>query len=136
MKIVKDGGTMIDESPEDCQRFFANEGFIHYVGMLNPPRPGVLDCFQTLENSYFHPGTPRNHLFILRVLEWMDILWGVVSIPIGEKHLMERSAQLNRLKVADGVPTMFVDDGAYHFPVSNERVFTLENIRGHPIYHL
>ena len=135
MSIAKDNGVLIDESDEDLQRFFAIPSFIHYVGMLNPPRPGVADCFQTLEFNYFKPGTPRNHVFVLRVIEWQEVVWGVVSIPIQEKHLMEKTAQVNRLRVANGVPTMLTSDGIHQFPVSNERVFTLENIPGHPVYH-
>lgn len=136
MAIVKDDLSLIDESDEDLQRFFANPGFIHYVGMLNPPRPGVADCFQTLEFSYFKPETPRNHLYVLRILEWEEILWGIVSIPIEEKHLMEKSAQVNRLRIANGVPMMFMGDKCSQFPVSNDRVFTLENISGHPVYSM
>lgn len=79
MQIVKDDSTVVEESPTDYQRFFADSGFIHYVGMLNPPRPGVSDCFETLEHTYFKPGTPRNHLFILRILDWMDMS-GVSSV--------------------------------------------------------
>ncbi len=134
MKLVKDRGVTVNESPPDYQRFFASPGFIHYTGMLNPPRPGVEDCIQMLEQSYYKPGTDRNHLFIMRVLEWQDMLWVIVSIPIGEKAHMERVAQVNGLRVANGVPTMLSGDGVHRFPVSNDRVFTLENISGHPVY--
>lgn len=134
MSIVKDQGILVEESDEELQKFVANPDFIHYVGMLNPPRPGLTDCMQTLEFKYFRPGTPRNELFNVRILEWEEIQWVIVSIPIKEKHLMERAAQVNRLRVADGVPTVFSGRGANQFPISNERVFTLENIPGHPIY--
>ena len=134
MRIIQSRGVLIDESPTDYQRFFADPRFIHYVGMLNPPRPGVSDCFETLERRYFPPGTPRNHLYILRILNWMDIGWGIVSIPIGEKNLMERAAQVNRLRIVSGVPTMLTAHATHHFPVSNERIFTLENTRDHPMY--
>ena len=134
MKLVKDGGIEVAESPTDYQRFFADPSFIHYAGMLNPPRPGVLDCVQMLENIHYKPGSDRNHLFLLRLLDWQDILWTIVSIPIAEKANMERVAQVNGLRIANGVPTMFADGGIHSFPVSNDRVFTLENIHGHPVY--
>lgn len=133
MQIVKDDQTTVEESEVDYQRFFADPKFIHYVGMLNPLRPGVPDCFHTLEFQYYKPRTARNHLYILRLLEWCDMLWGIVSIPIEEKHLMERAAKVNGLRVVDGVPTLF-DGGVHHFPVSNSRIFTLENVPGHPVY--
>lgn len=136
MSIAKDNGVLVNESDEDLQRFFAIPSFIHYVGMLNPPRPGVADCFQTLEFTYFKPGTSRNHVFVMRVIEWEEILWGIVSIPIEEKHFMEKAAQVNRLRIADGIPMMLTGNGMRRFPVSNERIFTLENISGHPVYNM
>jgi hypothetical protein len=99
MQLVNDDGTAVIESPVDYQRFFANPGFIHYAGMISPPRPGVDDCIQMLEHTNYKPGSDRNHLFVIRVLEWQDILWAIVSIPIAEKANMERIAQVNGLRV-------------------------------------
>lgn len=134
MQLVKDGGETITESPTDFQRFFANPGYIHYAGMLQPPRPGVSDCIQMLEHTHYKPGTNRNHLFMMRLLDWQDMLWVIISIPIAEKVNMERVAQVNGLRVANGVPTMFAGGDVHHFPVSNDRIFTLENVSGHPVY--
>lgn len=52
---------------------------------------------------------------------------------------MERAAAANGLRIANGVPHMVSGDGkgnakVSHFPVENERIFTLENIPGHPVY--
>lgn len=135
MSIVEDGGVLRAESDENLQKFVGDPQLIHYAGMLNPPRPGVQDCFQMLEFTHFKPGTSRNEFYHLRVFEWEGILWGVVSIPIVEKHLMESVAQANRLRVANGIPTMLSGKEMTQFPISNERVFTLENISGHPVYH-
>jgi hypothetical protein len=134
MLLAKDGGHTIFESHVDYQRFFANPTFIHYVGMLNPPRHGFADCLSLLEHTYYKPGSDRNHLYQLRILDWMGVVWGIVSIPIQEKENMERVAQANHLRVADGIPTMFDSTGTHRFPVSNERVFTMENTPGHPVY--
>jgi hypothetical protein len=134
MAIVKDGGILVDEPDEDLRVFIDDPHFIHYLGMLIPPRPGVADCISLLENTYFKPGTTRNDLFVMRIIEWEELTWVMVSIPISDKGLMEKAAQVSGLRVADGVPTMLQGGGVSHFPVSNERVFTLENCSGHPVY--
>lgn len=134
MQLVKDGGEMIEESPSDYHRFFANPKFIHYVGMLMPPRPGFEDCIKMLEFTHYVPNTERNHLFVMRVLDWADILWGIISIPFEEKHFMERMAQVNGLRIADGIPTMFAEGGVHPFPIMSRNLFTLENLPNHPVY--
>lgn len=49
MSIVEDGGVLRAESDENLQKFVGDPQLIHYAGMLNPPRPGVQDCFQMLD---------------------------------------------------------------------------------------
>jgi hypothetical protein len=136
IKIHKadDRGNPIEESLTDLKVFIADPYFIHYLGMLSPPRPGVLDCVQLLEYTYFPPWTERNALFHARVIEWQDIMWSMISIPIGDREMMDKSAMANRLRVANGVPIVFSGGEMYSFPAGNERVFTLENIKGHPVY--
>ena len=133
MAILKDSKTSLEESTEDMQKFFAEPGRIHYVGLMGPPMPGVSDCFQTLEFKYFTPGTPRNDLYIMRLIEWKDFLWGVVSIPIEEKHLMERAAQVNCLRIESGAPAILDRDGGHRFPVTSEGMFTLVTIPKPPV---
>lgn len=53
---------------------------------------------------------------------------------MSEKHLMERAVQVNRLRIANGVPIVLSDGRMNAFPVSNNRVFTLENSADHPVY--
>lgn len=134
MAIAKDGGVLAHESDEELQRFIEDPYFVHYVGMLLPPRPGVADCFELLEHTHFKPGTSRNDLFHMRIIKWMDIVWGIVSIPVGDKGLMERVALANGLKPAIGVPFVLDGKGGHQFPAANERVFTLQNTPGHPVY--
>ena len=134
MRVVQDGGTTVDESVADTQAFFSNPHNIHYIGMLSPPRPGVVDCFTMLEHMHFKPGNVENELYKFRVFTWMDIFWGIVSIPYSMRGLMERTAQVNRLRIANGVPIMLMAGGTYAFPVKGPRVFTFENIPDHPIY--
>jgi hypothetical protein len=134
MAFINADGIPVNESDEDLKRFIDDPYFIHYVGMLNPPRPGVADCIQMLEHMYFKPGTPQNDLLHVRIIEWMDITWVMVSIPIAEKHRMESMAQVNQLKIVSGVPVMLADGGVHKFPAANERVCTFENTPEHPIY--
>lgn len=130
-----DSHEAIGESSEDFQKFLEDPSLIHYVGMIHPPRPGVSDCVQTLEHAYYKPGTPRNNLFNLRIIKWEDITWVIVSIPITEKAKMESVAKVSGLRIANGVPMMIDSKGRRRFPASNERVFTLENVPGHPVYN-
>lgn len=134
MAIAKNGGILAHESEEELQKFIEDPYFVHYVGMLLPLRPGVADCFELLERSHFKPGTPRNDLFHMRILKWMDIMWGMVSIPVGDKGLMEKAAFVNGLKPAIGVPLVLDGEKEHRFPAANERVFTLQNTPGHPVY--
>ena len=134
MQVVQDGGTTVDESVADTQAFFGDPHNIHYIGMLSPPRPGVADCFTMLEHTYFKPGSAENELYKFRVFTWMDIFWGIVSIPYSMRGLMDCAAQVNGLRIAIGVPMMLMAGGVYAFPVNGPRVFTFENLPGHPIY--
>ncbi len=135
MHILQDDGVPHVESEEDSRVFFADPHYIHYAGMLNPPRPGFADCIQMLEHTHFVPGTLRNVRFHVRIVNWQGIIWGIVSIPIAEKVLMERMAQVNGLRIASGTPIMLTDGGVHRFPVDCKNLFVLENIAGHPVYH-
>lgn len=134
MALVQDGGIPIPESDEDLQNFLEYPEWIHYVGMFVPPRPGVHECIALLEHQHYQPGTERNDLFIMRIIEFSQMLWVMISIPISEKHLMEEVSDECGLRIADGVPTSISLEGVEAFPASNERVFTLENKPDHPVY--
>lgn len=122
------------ESLKDLKRFVEDPYFVHYLGMINPPRPGVSDCVRLLEYTYFAPDTPRNALLHVRAIDWMGILWIMISLPVSDIDSMNKVVNACRLRVANGVPYIFDGAGTHSFPVSNDRIFTLENIRDHPIY--
>lgn len=132
MGIVEDEGILIGETDEELKNFMQNESFIHYVSHAS--RPGIGECLTLLEFRDYKPGTPRNDLFIMRIIEWEGLTYIAVSIPIDEKHLMEKAVEETDLKIADGVPTMMGGGEVNHFPMCNKRVFTLENTSGHPVY--
>ena len=133
MAVVQDGGILVQESEADMQKFFARKGMIHYVMMAM--RPGVGDCIHDLEHNHYKPATPRNDLFVMRLIEWQDLQWLIVSIPESEKVFMERAAAAHGLCVRDGVVIAMLTGGSVQtFPVKNPNVFVLENITSHPIY--
>lgn len=128
------GGMAHEESYESIREFIRDPKYIHYVGMIAPPRPGVRLCAIKLEHTYFIPGTPSNEEFLLRIFEWCGMIWIMISIPREKSNLMEKVAAECGLRIADGVPTL-IGSGAYNpFPFNDSSVFTLENIPGHPIY--
>ena len=134
MVLLKDGGVQVEESDDDVRVFFGDPHFVHFVGMLSPPRPGVADCLQMLEHTHFASNTPRNDLFIMRIIEWGEILWGIVSIPVAEREHMDRIAQVNGLHAVRGSPVMIDAAGPHMFPIDCANLHTLENNRGHPVY--
>ncbi len=134
MDILQDDGVPHVESDEDSRVFFADPHYIHYAGMLSPPRPGFADCIQMLEHTHFAPGTLRNDRFHVRVINWQGIIWAIVSIPMAEKELMMRMAKVNGLRIANGIPIMLGDGGVHRFPVDSRNLFVLENVSGHPVY--
>lgn len=132
--LLADEGTR-EETEEESERFFSDPNFVHFIGMLSPPRPGAELCFTELEHTYFPPGTDLNKDFIMRLINWEGIIWSIVSIPKTEISLMEEVAAKNGLRLAEGIPHIFSQKGTKAFPIKdNERIFTLENIADHPVY--
>lgn len=132
--VIEDGGIPIPKSDEHFQEFFKNERFMHYVGMISPPRLGVEEFVSLVEHRHFKPGTLRNELFIMRIIDLEDITWLIMSIPVEDISLAESAAGECGLRIANGVPTMISGNGFQRFPADNERVFTLENRSDHPTY--
>lgn len=123
------------EEREKLKKITEDPKLIHFVGMIMPARPGIQLCLTELEYKYYVPGTKRNDDFQLRIMEWSEIVWAIATIPIDDRHLMERVAGKCGLRIADGVPTMMTGNGIEQFPLNGDRVFSLENKSGHPIYH-
>lgn len=118
----------------DINELLKRRDFIHYIGMVNPPRPGVQECLTALEYTYFLPGTVLNDEFQLTVVEWNDIGWVIVSIPLTKASLMETVAHQCGLRIADGIPMMITGEGSERFPFANKNTYVLENQSGHPVY--
>ena len=120
------------ETDADFQAFVADGRWNHFACMAQ--RPGLDDCLTDLEERHYTPGTERNDLYHLRVVKWQGLHWILVSIPSGDKLLMERTATAHGLRVADGVPTLISSDGMERFPASGRNVYSLENLASHPVY--
>lgn len=91
-----------------------------------------------MEYTHFPPRSDKNKLFDMCMLKWPtkdDFLWSVASIPIEYRSIAEELAKECGLRLADGIPTIFNQDGAYQFPLTGSTVFTLENIAGHKVYN-
>lgn len=125
---------MREETEKESREFFENPNFVHFVGMLEPPRPGVNLCIVKLEHTYFPPGTKSNDEFFMRLRKWGGIIWTIASIPKEKMDLMKKVATETGLRIADGIPHLVVCGKLGSFPIDNERVFTLENISNHPVY--
>ncbi len=126
MALMQDGAPPVNESPEEMAKFLADPHFIHYVLMVHPERPGSVDWMQTLEHLHFTPLTPRNDLLHVRVFEWGQIVWSIVSIPFKERAKAEDLLVRYGLRAADGVPVMLTGGGAHVFPWSSPQMFTIE----------
>lgn len=132
MLVLKDGGEGIEESPKDTAVFFDDPHYIHFVGMIGPPRPGVMESFQALEHTHYKPLTPRNDLYHFRVLDFEEILFGIVSIPITEKNLMEAVAEAHGLRIVRDTVAIISGNGMKPFPIQNDRMYMLVTARDNP----
>ncbi len=118
----------------EIEELFKKPGLSHFIGMINPPRPGVTDCLQTLEHTHYPPDTPKNELFTLVILKWQEIEWVVASIPSNDHFHMASAARAHGLRVVRGKPMILTGDGVHSFPIEARRLYTLENTPSHPVY--
>lgn len=125
---------LMDMSSESIQGIVSDPGRISYAGMILPPRPGVAECITALEFAHYPPGTERNDLFLLFIMNWRSTIWSLISIPIDDSSLMEEIAMQCGLRITSGIPTMFDHEGIHQFPVFGPRLFVLQNARDHPVY--
>jgi hypothetical protein len=102
-------------------------------------RPGLTSFLSEVENTDFIPGTPLNDYFQLYIVDWPEertIRFVVIGVPASYRSRAEFFAQKHGLRIANGVPTMFVGDikNPKFFPANHDYVFTLENVPGHSVY--
>jgi hypothetical protein len=134
VEIMKENGVLISETDEKFKQFMADERFMHLVVMFMPPElglmkgamKGVMDCAASIEHRYLNPSALRAKLFSMRVLDWEDVTWFIISVPLEDKDFVKNTSRAHGFKITDGTPVI-IGEGAQSFPVNNKRVFTLEN---------
>lgn len=130
--ISDERGNSREEALSDFQEFIGRKEYIHFTGLFN--RDGVQPFVEFIEHEYYKPFTNRNPLFHFRVIEWEDMTFVFMSIPVMERHYIDNNASKFGLRIADGVPTLISGTSTKIFPANNERVYTFENVSGHPTY--
>lgn len=132
--LFKNKNAAIREDEAVFQRFMKNRHFIHFIGMIDPPKPGVSECAALVEFRHFRPGTQRNDLLSIRLLDWEDIIWKIISIPEEDMEYMESIVGECGLIIMKAVPATIDKGQIITFPVKNERTFLLLNAPGHPVF--
>lgn len=125
-----------EESKEEMENFFKDPEYIHFIGMIYPRRPGVMLCTIRMEHEHYKPGTDSNKNFHIRMINWENTEWMIVSIPKKDCGLMKKMAKECGLRIADGVPTIIGGDTKQitQFPINNKNVFTFENASDSGVY--
>lgn len=114
------------ELVEDKQlaEFLKSERFVHFVGMMMPPRPGIAKWVFLSQLRYC--ARQENDLFAVRIIEWRGTIWAMVSIPVEYGDIMEEVAQECGLRVVKGAPLLIEGKEIFPMlPVENDRIFTL-----------
>lgn len=115
------------------KEFYSDPNKVNYACMGVPARPGVKLFLSTLEYKWFPPGTVKNALFTLTLLEWEDMLWDVVTIPKECEEHAKATAKMTGMRIANGVPVL-LSTTISTFPIGGDNVFSVENCSDHPIY--
>jgi len=104
-----------DATLDDVAEFVRDPRNVHYIGMLLPPRPGVRLFSTRLEYEHYVPGTVRNGLYRIAIINREDIIWVLISIPKEDAPLAGKIAGECGLRFADGVPTIIASEGSSNF---------------------
>lgn len=89
-------------------------------------RPGAAIFAMRLEYENYIPDTPANDDFLYYEIQFAAMGWPVLSIPAKDRHIAERIAQEEGLKLSKGVPAEVVTGEI--FPLNSPNTYTLENL--------
>lgn len=97
-------------------------------------RPGFNRFQVRLEHEYFPPMSEREKLLRYFLLKWEGMIYAVLTMPFKERHCCFEAAENTNMRLADGVPNSIDSDGVKVFPLSSERVYTIENSKDSIVY--
>jgi hypothetical protein len=112
------------ENPDVLLELDQDISKVHVIGMFL--WPGV-ELFATrLEHEHFNPLTDRESLLELRHIEWMGLLFMMITIPFQDWKLIHRTAEAVGLRVSTGIPMVINCNDYFCFPMRSFRIRSLE----------
>lgn len=109
---------------EEMRPWCFDAGKILMVGMLVPPRPGVVLFTVRTEYNLYRPNTPLNKKFEYAMALWEQVMWCVCVCPSSDRKKIERIARGCGLVLVRGHPSFL---HGKEFPLRGPQVYTLEN---------
>lgn len=131
---MSDQGTFRIYSNREMQEAVKDDNYLFYVGMVQPARPGFTEFITYVEYEHYTPGTDRAEFYNLWMFRWSGMFWAMIGVPLVDESLIQKSADLCGLRIADGIPTILGGENSERFPVSRFNVYTMENHPDHPVY--
>ena len=91
---------------KEDEKLYFKQGWVHFCGIVFPPRHGVRLFCTLLEFKYFPPDTEKNDKFILMEMPWNDMTWMIISIP--EEYMPQAKvvAKISGLAIKHTIPIM------------------------------
>lgn len=127
-KIISDTeefGTITEKTTAEVQQFVEQPNLLHVAVMLSPEIPGASACMIECEDAHYTPGTPRNELFTLHILKWEGLHFGIFSIPLAERRLLENLLSKHKLRLTKNTAIMFSSKGSSMFPLQSENLYMI-----------
>ncbi len=132
---------------EEVRRML-NHTKVGLVVSVSSRRIGGLSFMTFLEHRVFPPGTPHNQFFTMVLIDWLHMRFMVAIIPKRRLPEADALAKTLGLRRADGVPRCIHANAAADvvastrdrkivvdsFPLDQDNVFTMENVKGHFAY--
>lgn len=138
--FIDDGASLVEPEIID-PKVLSDTSKLHYIGLTQPPRPGVNLFATILEHTFFKPQTEKNKLFEFRMMRWSGLVnylmvWIIVSIPKEFKEHANVCIDKAALRAVRAVPTIFeVPTGipARPWAPSVVAVSDLNKLKQHPV---
>lgn len=120
------------ETTEETLTALEDEDLIHFIGLIKPTMPGIIECLTLLEYRDYPIGTARNDILQIRMFGWLETLWTLITLPKEDRHFVEKAATEFDLNVIGGIPIQIAKDKFRVFPVQGANVFCLLMNKDHP----